>query len=387
MRNKSLFILILIAAITIFLSYTFLFQPQETVDPNTGFPTGTTESIFAKLKTSYDAYKLIKDVDYEAQRVESERLKSQLTFVESEIRELEASLLNIEAERAEKEILLRQEKTNEINQKANDLRQQIQTLQYQISQKGDVTLPDTSTSNKVASSDMIYSFLLDGMKDTTTAVVTFVGEKSHDGYYTVKLVGYLDSLVEALDNITANMDDYGVSIGHCSLRQIYSCYNQMRPWDQATLLKWFNSNYVTGSGQIGTITGSSIMSTIATNGILGPDTVASLTRAKNKDIEEIEKVYEEKIKLIEAERQDAIIAAYKGEPTKIQALLQSIKEYYDAKVLEERELCEAEKAVVMKTYNERVAVIGSVIQNESGMGNPDLLIYTLDITISVNTGK
>lgn len=403
MRNKITFILVIVAALTVLCAYMLLFQPKEVMDPSTGFPTGEMESVFTTFKKSWDSYKAVQDVDYEAQRLESERLKSQLAFVDAEINDLEANLINIEAERAEKEILMREEKTEEINQKANDLRQQITELEYQISLKqneNDKPPVDVGPKYETSTSDLIYSLLLDGIEDTTTAMVSFVGENADDGYYTVKLVGYLDSLTVALDNITANMDAHNISIGNCSLRQIYGCYSDMRDWDKTTLLNWFNNNYVTGSGTVGSLTGGAIMDTIATNGVLGSYTIISLANERDSNINDINAYYDARIKDIEEDRIDAIMTAYKyPDKSKVSALLQDIKSYYDGLVAEENANREIEKAAVLAIYNARVEALqkqpveelpegeegvdAPEIQIDETLAHPELLIYTLDITFSV----
>lgn len=388
MKQKIIGILALVGALTLVVAYFLLFQPTEVHDPQTGFPTGETVSIFQELKDAKEAYDLVKDVDYEGQKNEYDRLNSQLSFVESQISELEANLVNIESERAQKELALRQEKTEEINKKANEYRTKISQLEYQIANKRQELTPETNpgtNSYLTSTSDLIYSLMLESLEGTTTDVVTFVGSNAQDGKYTVKLVGYFDSLSEVMDNLTANMDAYNVSIGHCSLRQIYACYNNMRPWDKTTLLNWFDNTYVTGSGNIGTVDGGYIVNGININGILGSDTIESLTAAKDKDIKEIRDFYQIQIDKIEAERIESIIAAYKGtDQEKVNALLTALQAHYDSRVAAVRAECSAKEAEIMKTYNDRVAALESPsISDETGLGNPDLLIYTLDITFSV----
>jgi hypothetical protein len=404
MRSKISFILVIVAVLTILAAYMLLFQAKEVMDPSTGFPTGEMESVFTTFKKSWDSYKQVQGVDYEGQRLESERLKSQLAFVEAEINDLEANLINIEAERAEKEILMREEKTDEINQKANDLRQQISELEYQISLKQNENQPSIPSGPTFATStsDLIYSLLLDGIEGTTTAVISFVGENSDNGYYTVKLVGYLDSLTVALDNITSNMEAYDISVCNCSLRQIYGCYSDMRDWDKATLLNWFSNNYVTGSGTVGELTGGTIMETIQTNGVLGSYTFIALALERDRDLEEIGVRYDAKIKSIEEDRIAAIMTAYKyPDKTKVSALLQDIKDYYDGLVADENAQRAIEEAGVLEIYNARVEALqkpvveDNVVEGEEGedveveipidetLAHPELLIYTLDITFSV----
>ena len=388
MKQKIIGILAFVGILTLVVAYFLLFQPTEVYDPSTGFPTGEKVSIFKDLKDAKEAYDLVKDVDYEAQKNEYDRLNSQLSFVESQISELEANLVNIESERAQKELALRQEKTEEINKKANEYRAKISQLEYQVADKRQELTPETNpgtNSYLTSTSDLIYSLMLASLEGTTTDVVTFVGSNAQDGKYTVKLVGYFDSLSEVMDNLTANMDAYNVSIGHCSLRQIYACYDNMRPWDKTTLLHWFDNTYITGSGNIGTVDGGYIVNGIKINGILGSDTIESLTAAKDKDIKEIRDFYQVQIDKIEAERIEAIIAAYKGtDQDKVSALLIALQEHYNSRVAAVRAECESKEAEIMKTYNDRVAALESPsVSDEEGLGNPDLLVYTLDITFSV----
>jgi hypothetical protein len=390
MRSKILTALILVGSLTIMLVYLLLFQPQEIVDPMTGFPTGEKEDIFISLSNAYEDFKLVKDVDYEGQKNEYDRLNSQLQFVETEIQSLTSSLLNIESEKIERENQLRAEKTAEINKKASEYRNQISSLEYQIALKKQEQTPDLPEEDVYldSTSDLVYSLLLNGLEGTTSDIVKFVGQEADEGYYTVKLIGYLDSLTEALDNITSNLEGYDVSIGHCSLRQIYSCYNNMRPWDKTTLLNWYDNKYVTGSGSIGSVGGGYIVNGININGILGEDTVKSLTAAKDKDVAENNAFYQVKIDKIEAERIVAVLAAYNGKDSeKVSALLRAVHAYYDAKVAE----VEAERALkeneILKTFNDRIAALDNPTSEENGLGNPDLLIYTLDITISVYNNK
>ena len=387
MKRKIIGILAIVGALTLVVAYLLLFQPQEAIDPGTGFPTGEKVSIFTEWKNAKAEYDLVKDVDYEAQKNEYDRLSSLLSFVESEISDLQAKMINIESERAQKELQLRQEKTEEINKKANEYRAQISTLEYQIANKKQDIVPPPVEDEKylTSTSDVIYSLMLKSLEGTTSDVVTFVGVNGQDGKYTVKLVGYFDTLSEVMDNLTANMEAYGISVGHCSLRQIYACYNNMRPWDKTTLLNWFNNSYVTGSGNIENIDGGYIVNGININGVLGADTIDSLTAAKDKDIKEVRDFYQIKIDKIEAERVEAIIAAYKGtDQDKVNALLIALQAHYDARVAEVRAECESKEAEIMKTFNDRVAALESPPSSEDvGLGNPDLLIYTLDITFSV----
>ena len=264
MKQKMIGILAIVGALTLVVAYLLLFQPQEAMDPSTGFPTGEKVSIFTEWKNAKEEYDLVKDVDYEAQKNEYDRLSSLLSFVEAEISDLQAKMINIESERAQKELQLRQEKTAEINKKANEYRAQISTLEYQIANKKQDIVPPTVEEEKylTSTSDVIYSLMLKSLEGTTSDVVTFVGVNGQDGKYTVKLVGYFDTLSEVMDNLTANMEAYGISVGHCSLRQIYACYNNMRPWDKTTLLNWFNNSYVTGSGNIESVDGGYIVNGI-----------------------------------------------------------------------------------------------------------------------------
>lgn len=391
MKNKIIGILVLVGALTLAVAYLLLFQPKEVLDENTGWPTGETISIFTEFKTAKEEYDLVKDIDYEEQKNEYDRLNSKLAFVESQISELEANLVNIKAERAEKELALRQEQTAIINEKANAYREQISKLEYEIANKQPDAPSNPNNPNTYldATSDVVYSLMLQGLEGTTSDMVTFVGVNAEDGKYTVKLIGYFDSLTEVMDNITNNMDAYNISIGHCSFRQIYSCYNNMRPWDKITLLNWFNNSYVTESGGIGTVTGGYIVNGINVNGVLGADTIESLTKAKDKDIEEIQAFYQEMIDALEAERVDALIAACQGtDQDKVAALLAALNDYYDGRVAEVRAECEKKEAEILKTYNDRVAALQNPpAAGGTELGNPDLLIYTLDITFSVNAEK
>jgi hypothetical protein len=121
------------------------------------------------------------------------------------------------------------------------------------------------------------------------------------------------------------------------------------------------------------------------NGILGGDTAESLKDAKDKDITEIRAFYQEKLDKVEAERIDAIIAAYKGtDADKVNALLTSLQTHYNTRVAEIKAECKSKEDEILKTYNDRLAALDAPPSEEDmNIGNPDLLIYTLDITISV----
>lgn len=387
MRDKMIAVLALLGIVTLLGAYLLLFQPEDVIDPVYGLPTGEKVSIFNQFSEAKDAYDQVKDINYEEQKTEYDRLNSQIAFVESTIHALNASLVNIEAELSEEEFKLRQEKTEEINKKAGELRTEVTMLEKQIADKRAEQAPVVTPGNTylTSTSDVVYSLILAGLKGVTSDIVTFVGVNADQGYYTLKMVGYFDSLAEVLDNLTVNLEDYGVSIGHCSLRQIYSCYQNMRPWDKTSLLSWFEQKYVTGSGQLGEVDGGFIVNGITMNGILGGDTAESLAEAKDKDIKEIRAFYQEKLDKVEAERIDAIIAAYKGtDADKVNALLASLQTHYNTRVAEINAECKSKEDEILKTYNDRLAALDAPPSEEDmNIGNPDLLIYTLDITISV----
>ncbi len=383
MRNKSLFILVLVTAVTFLAAYMMLFEPKAKIDPNTGFETEETSTIFDDLKVAHDKYSELNEVDYEAQEDEYKQLGSKLNFINDEIKVLQAQLKNIESEHAQKEDLLRQEKTDELNKKANELRAKIADLENKIDVEKD-NIPEQE-KHLVSSSDLIYSLLLRGVEHTTSEIVTFVGANANDGLYTVKLVGYIDSLSEALDNITANLAPYDISIGNCSFRQVYSCYNNMRPWDRVTLLNWFENNYVTGSGSTGSVSGGFVVDGIRVSGVLGEDTIKILEDCKLRDIEAAKLEYQQLLELIESERIEAIVAAYKGlDQNKVNSLINALNAYYDQKKVDTQLELDAKLEQITKDYDYRIeSLTHPPVDGDSTLANPDILIYTLDITFSV----
>jgi hypothetical protein len=229
---------------------------------------------------------------------------------------------------------------------------------------------------------------LQGLDGTTSDIVKFVGAESKNGNYTIKFVGYLDSLTEALDNITSQLEDYNVSVGNYSLRQIYFCYDNMRPWDQTTLLNWYNNEYVSGSGEIGKTDGSYIIDGISINGILGENTIESLARERDKNIEEVRAFYNARIDAITADMIAAINGAAEGgviDPSKVHTLQNAIESHFKSRIDAEKAACAVKEEAIWKTYNDRVDSIGNPSSGDNlDLGNPDLLLYTLDITFSVN---
>jgi hypothetical protein len=96
------------------------------------------------------------------------------------------------------------------------------------------------------------------------------------------------------------------------------------------------------------------------------------------------------------------MTAYKyPDKTKVSALLQDIKAYYDGLVADENAQRAIEEAGVLEIYNARVEALqkpvveDNVVEGEEGedveveipidetLAHPELLIYTLDITFSV----
>ena len=391
MRNKMLAALAIIGAITIVAAYLLLFQPEDVIDPIYGLPTGEKVSIFTTAMEAWTQYDAAKEIDYDAQRIESEKLKGQIANTEAQIHELQADLVNVKAEHAEKEYQLIRKETERIESERISLEAEKFALMQELDDKRAEHTP-VLPPDKIflsSSSDVVYSLLLESLKGTTSDVVTFVGTNAHDGYYTVKFVGYLDSLSELLDNITTNMEDYDVSIGHCSLRQIYSCYDNMRPWDKTSLLHWFKNSYVSGSGDQVNIDGGYIINGININGILGEDTKESLTAAKDKDVKEVMDFYQERLDKIEDDYFERILYIYRGQETgisqdKINASIAAALQIHDTRKAETIAERDAKIAEIIKTYNDRIAALDNPPSSDDmGLGNPDLLIYTLDITISV----
>ena len=374
MQTKSILVVVLVALVMLLAVYGFLFQDN---------------TLFADLKTAQENYKNANAIDYESQKVENNRLKGEIEFVQSEITVLNANLKNIAAEHSEKEIALRLEKTNEISRQASALRDQISDLEIKIQLLKDQMQEDDLY--KESSSDLIYSMLLDCTDNTPVDVVTYFANNSDQGLYTVKLVGYIDSLSDVLDNLIENGMEYNISIGNLSLRQIYTCYDNMREWDKISLLEWFENQYVTGSGGIGSIEGGYIIDGVKLSGLIGQETVKALRAAKEAAIEENKVKYDEIISNIEMQRLDSIMEAYNGAatgvtPDKIEALVNSLNDYYDQKVEETKAECAAEEAAIAKSYDDRIAALEKDVSDEVfNLADPDMLIYTLDITFAVKS--
>lgn len=374
MQTKSILVVVLVALVMLLAVYGFLFQNN---------------TLFADLKTAQENYKSANAIDYESQKVENNRLKGEIEFVQSEITVLNANLKNIAAEHSEKEIALRLEKTNEISRQASALRDQISDLEIKIQLLKDQMQEDDLY--KESSSDLIYSMLLDCTDNTPVDVVTYFANNSDKGLYTVKLVGYIDSLSDVLDNLIENGMEYNISIGNLSLRQIYTCYDNMREWDKISLLEWFENQYVTGSGGIGSIEGGYIIDGVKLSGLIGQETVKALMAAKEAAIEENKVKYDEIISNIEMQRLDSIMEAYNGAatgvtPDKIEALVNSLNDYYDQKVEETKAECAAEEAAIAKSYDDRIAALEKDVSDEAfNLADPDMLIYTLDITFAVKS--
>ena len=374
MQTKSILVVVVVALVMLLAVYGFLFQDN---------------TLFADLKTAQENYKSANAIDYESQKVENNRLKGEIEFVQSEITVLNANLKNIAAEHSEKEIALRLEKTNEISRQASALRDQISDLEIKIQLLKDQMQEDDLY--KESSSDLIYSMLLDCTDNTPVDVVTYFANNSDQGLYTVKLVGYIDSLSDVLDNIIENGMEYNISIGNLSLRQIYTCYDNMREWDKISLLEWFENQYVTGSGGIGSIEGGYIIDGVKLSGLIGQETVKALMAAKEAAIEENKVKYDEIISNIEMQRLDSIMEAYNGAatgvtPDKIEALVNSLNDYYDQKVEETKAECAAEEAAIAKSYDDRIAALEKDVSDEAfNLADPDMLIYTLDITFAVKS--
>ena len=374
MQTKSILVVVLVALVMLLAVYGVLFQDN---------------TLFADLKTAQENYESANAIDYESQKVENNRLKGEIEFVQSEITVLNANLKNIAAEHSEKEIALRLEKTNEISKQASALRDQISDLEIEIQILKDQLQEDDLY--KESSSDLIYSMLLDCTEKTPVDVVTYFANNSDQGLYTVKLVGYIDSLSDVLDNLIENGMEYNISIGNLSLRQIYTCYDNMREWDKISLLEWFENQYVTGSGGIGSIEGGYIIDGVKLSGLIGQETVKALRAAKEAAIEENKVKYDEIISNIEMQRLDSIMEAYNGAatgvtPDKIEALVNSLNDYYDQKVEETKAECAAEEAAIAKSYDDRIAALEKDVSDEVfNLADPDMLIYTLDRTFAVKS--
>lgn len=373
MRNKSIAIVVVIAILMVLLAYFMLFD-------------GTT--IFDEFKTARAANKAANDIDYDADLIEYNRLEGEIDFVESEITVLNANLKNIKADHQQKELDLRMEKTEEISQKATELRNRIAILEEEI-----VELEDSDFDDSIyleSTSDVIYSILLKSIKDTPVDIVNFFANESDKGHYTVKLVGYYDSVSNVLDNITANLALYDVSIGNVSLRQIYACYDNMRAFDQASLLNWFKNQYITGSGNIGSIDGGYSIDGVKLSGVIGMETVDSLKTEKAKAIAENAATYEQILATIESERLNAIMEAYNGtDAAKIEALVLALNAHYDKRSAETKAERDAKAAAIAKDFDDRIAAIeqGKPDEDDFNLADPDLLFYTLDLTFSVHSSN
>ena len=386
MKSKSILILVLVAVITLVLSYSLFFSEEEIMDPSTGFPTGEYTNVLTQLKEAREAYELVADVDYEGQKTKSEQLKSQLAFVTNEISVLNANLINIESEYAQKENELRQEKTKELNEKITQTRNDIKEVEKQIAALEQIQQPDNTEIFLESNGAQIYSMVLNSIKNTTNKEVIFVGENAENGLYTVKLVGYVDSLILAMDNLEEMLAPYDISFGNCSLRQVYACYNNMRPWDKASLLDWFNNKYITGGGGEGNVQGGIVVDGIKVSGALGNDTIDILQEIKENAIVLIQEEYTKKINDLKAEQLAMMIAAYAGDDqNKINALLAEINDYY-GKAITDAELERDNKITEIRVaYDTRIDAFENVPTDPDDvtLANPDLLIYTLDITFSV----
>lgn len=374
MRSKSYAIIFLAAVIMIAGVYLFLFEDN---------------TLFVDFKSASTEYNEALSVDYDAQKVENNRLQGEIDFVQSEITVLNANLKNIAAEHSQKEIELRLEKTQEISKQATSLRQQISDLENKIQILEDQQYKDELYQE--SSSDIVYSLLLDCTEDTAVDIVTYFANKSEQGYYTVKFVGYIDSLSHVMDQIAKIGTDYNISIGNLSLRQIYLCYDNMRSWDKATLLKWFENQYVTGSGGIGSIEGGYIIDGIKLSGLIGQETVNALKIAKQNAIDENKIKYDEIIASLEEQRLKSIMEAYNGSSEgvsqdKIDALVASLNDYYDQRVADTRRECAEKEAEIAKNYDDRISALEkNIVDGEFNLADPDMLIYTLDITFAVHS--
>lgn len=374
MRSKSYIIIFLAAVIMVAGVYLFLFEDN---------------TLFADFKSANTEYNEALSVDYDAQRVENNRLQGEIDFVQSEITVLNANLKNIAAEHSQKEIELRLEKTQEISNQATSLRQQISDLENRIQILEDQQYEDELYQE--SSSDIVYSLLLDCTEDTAVDIVTYFADKSEQGYYTVKFVGYIDSLSYVMDKIAEVGTDYNISIGNLSLRQIYLCYDNMRSWDKATLLKWFENQYVTGSGGIGSIEGGYVIDGIKLSGLIGQETVNALKIAKQNAIDENKIKYDEIIASLEEQRLKSIMEAYNGSSEgvsqdKIDALVASLNDYYDQRVADTRRECAEKEAEIAKNYDDRISALEQdIVDGEFNLADPDMLIYTLDITFAVHS--
>lgn len=374
MKSKSILIIALAAILTLFVVYTALYEDN---------------TMFDDLKTANENYDIANAVDYEAQKIESNRLKSEIEYVESEITVLQANIKNIEAEHAQKVIELRLEKTKEISEKATALRSQITELNHKIDMAEDEKVDDELYLD--SSSDVIYSLLLNSTDKTAVDIVTYFAQYADNGLYTVKFVGYIDALSSVMDRLTINGERYNISIGNFSLRQIYNCYDNMRPWDKTSLLDWFDNKYVSGSGGVGSIEGGYIIDGIKLSGLIGQETVEALKQAKLEAIQENKLKYDAIIANIETERMNSIKEAYNAlqdgvDIEKVEALVLSLHEYYDKKVDNTKQECLDVENAIIKDFDERIAAISKTPSDEEfNLANPDLLIYTLDITFAVHS--
>ena len=371
MKFKIVLIVILIGVLTATGSYMMLFKGND---------------FLKDFDSACKKYEKANAVDYDAQRSTNEQLKSQVDFTKSEISVLKSNLKNLDSEHAAQEVALREEKTKEISDQANALRVEINDLNMQIqniknSQEEDSNIYFPSTG------DQIYSILLDSIDSTTTDIVTFFANESKDGLYTVKFVGYFDSLTSVMENLYEELEPYNLSIGNASLRQIYSCFNNMREWDKLTLLKWFDNKYINSNGGISNIEGGYEVDGIKLSGLIGNETVESLTAAMENAIAENAAYYENRISNIEKERVASIIAAGNGtDADKVAELVNALNKHYDNQVTAVRNELAVKEAEIRQEYQARIDAIEGNNNQEEGfnIANPDMLIYTLDITFSVH---
>ena len=377
MRNKSIVIVAVVAVLMLVFMAMFLFDEETRADFNIVFDN------YEKTKQNHEDALA---TDYEAQRVEYGRLEDEKAFALSELTILEANLKNIQAEHQQKEHELRVEKTEEIRAKESALLDRITELEREIQSFDDK--PVIEDNFMESSSDIIYSILLDSITDTPVDIVSYFANDSDKGLYTVKFVGYLDSLSNVLDALTENLVDYDVSVGNLSIRQIYACYSNMRTYDKTTLLEWFENQYVTQNGGIGSIEGGYTIDGVNLSGIIGADTIENLKAEKEKALAENNAKYDEQIQALEAERVAAIIEAYNGtDPAKVDALVSALHAHYDEKVAAVRAECNEKADAIAKEFDDRIAAIEQGIKDEEenfNLADPSMLFYTMDITFSVH---
>lgn len=378
MRNKSIAIVAVISILMLVFVAVFLFD-EET---RSGF-----DVMFDNYEKTKENHEIAFATDYEAQRVEYGRLEDEKSFALSELTILEANLKNIQAEHQQKEHELRVEMTEEVREKETVLLNRIAELEREIQSFDDK--PEVEEDFMESSSDIIYSILLESITDTPVDVVSYFANDSDKGLYTVKFVGYLDSLSNVLDALTENLVDYDISIGNLSIRQIYACYSNMRAYDKTTLLEWFENQYVTQNGGIGSIEGGYTIDGVNLSGIIGADTIENLKAEKEKALAENNAKYDEQIRALENERVAAIIEAYNGtDPTKVDALVSALHAHYDEKISAVRAECATEAAAIAKEFDDRITAIEQGMKDEEenfNLADPSMLFYTMDITFSVHS--